>query len=60
MRLWNWYAARRRRKADERRWAERRRDEAMGNNPGRAMNDAAKAIADKQQLGKRQEGPFGG
>jgi hypothetical protein len=60
MRLWDWYTARRRRKADEWRLEERRRDEAMGDNPGKAMNEAAEAIAFKQQLGKRQDGPFGG
>jgi hypothetical protein len=46
MRLWAWYAARRRRKADERRLAERRRDEAMGNDPAKAMNASAQRIKD--------------
>jgi hypothetical protein len=44
MRAWDWYIARRKRKADERRLEERRRDEAMGNDPGKAMNASAQRI----------------
>ena len=56
MRLWDWYTARRRRKADEWRLAERKRDEAVGADPGKAMNASARRI---KELNKPNDEPWG-
>ena len=61
MRLWDWYTARRKRKADEERLYERMRDDPdiWSSDPQRAIDGAGKAIAEEQRRMKRQESPYG-